>query len=392
MATVSRKWSGLLGLNEGLHLTQHDVIIAGGGCAGCVTAMALAGKGLNVVVLERTSGHAPRVGEHLPPDARPLLQQLGLWRQFVADNHLASAGIRVVWNSPAVYEREYILSPYGSGWNLDRSRFDQMLEDAARAAGAAVMHGVHVSALDAGRQGWLVTTMVAGQTEQFSGRFLVDATGRASALVRRLGGGRKTYDRLFGLVGWMSAGRNADVSDSRLWIEAVADGWWYAALLPEKRLVVALMTDLPALAGRHTDVEALWFERLQQTQQIRRRAENFELIDGIVTKSANSYCMDRVAGHNWLAVGDAAAAYDPLSSVGISRALQSGYKAAAVIHAHRSGNHRQIDEYERQIQRDFAGFLALRMTYYESEMRWPNQPFWQARQRSVSSQAGVTVL
>ena len=41
--------------------------------------------------------------------------------------------------------------------------------------------------------------------------------------------------------------------------------------------------------------------------------------------------LDRIAGPGWLALGDAAAAYDPLSSYGIGSAMGSGFYAGQAI-------------------------------------------------------------
>ncbi|HEX7637975.1 MAG TPA: FAD-dependent oxidoreductase, partial [Burkholderiaceae bacterium] len=44
-----------------------DVLVLGGGPAGCATALCLARQGHRVAVVERTRYEAPRVGETLSP-------------------------------------------------------------------------------------------------------------------------------------------------------------------------------------------------------------------------------------------------------------------------------------------------------------------------------------
>ena len=47
---------------------RADVIVVGGGPAGCSTALALARTGIAVTILERSRYEAFRVGETLPPE------------------------------------------------------------------------------------------------------------------------------------------------------------------------------------------------------------------------------------------------------------------------------------------------------------------------------------
>src|SRR5215470_6155457 len=118
---------------------KTDVLIFGGGPAGIATALALTRCGLVCKVVERTSYEAARVGEHLSPDCQPVLESLALWARFIDSGHLPSDGIRVAWGGDSLYERDYMFSPYGRGWNLDRRRFDATLAADAAAAGVGVL-------------------------------------------------------------------------------------------------------------------------------------------------------------------------------------------------------------------------------------------------------------
>ena len=234
-----------------------DIVTIGGGIAGCATALALQRQGLSTLILERTAPDEVRVGEHLPPDARLLLSKLGLWDAFIADEHLPCPGVRASWGSPGVYEREYIFSPYGDGWNLDRRRFDASLVEAVRTAGGVVLHNAHVGAITAQEHGWSVEAIIAGQPQVLTAAFLVDATGRAAAVARRLGGRQVVHDHLIAVMGWMRAGDGANTSDATLLIEAAEDGWWYTTLLPGERLLAAFMTSPPLAARKQAPWRAI---------------------------------------------------------------------------------------------------------------------------------------
>ena len=100
---------------------EYDVAVIGGGPAGAVAAFELASNGLKTILLESEISPAPKIGETLPPEARSVLQSLGLWEAFLDDGHLASVGICSAWNSAALAERDFIFNPYGCGWQLDRA-------------------------------------------------------------------------------------------------------------------------------------------------------------------------------------------------------------------------------------------------------------------------------
>lgn len=356
-----------------------DVVVIGGGIAGCATALALQRQGLHTLVLERAAPDALRVGEHLPPDVRPMLSKLGLWDAFIADGHLPCPGVRASWGSPGVYEREYIFSPYGDGWNLDRRRFDASLVEAVRAAGGVVLHNAHVGSITAQERGWSVEAVIAGRPQVLTATFLVDATGRAATVARKLGDQQVVHDHLIAVMGWMRGGDGANISDATLLIEAAQDGWWYTTLLPGERLLAAFMTN-PPLSARNAGVLAgYWADQMERTQHVRRRAVGFMLDGDVVVKPASSCYCQPVAGERWLAVGDAAIAFDPLSSMGISKALRMGLAAADVIQRYLQGDASAVERYAAAVDREFSEYLATRSHYYRQEMRWPDQAFWHQR-------------
>jgi flavin-dependent dehydrogenase len=86
------------------------------------------------------------------------------------------------------------------------------------------------------------------------------------------------------------------------------------------------------------------------------------------------------AGRGWAAAGDAAAAFDPLSSLGIGHAISSGIHAARVAHVTLCDTGDPADSYSSGVERVARDYLTLRRRYYAVEQRWPAQPFWARRQ------------
>ena len=82
----------------------------------------------------------------------------------------------------------------------------------------------------------------------------------------------------------------------------------------------------------------------------------------------------------WLAVGDAASIFDPLSSQGIVKALRSGVFASyAIADLLLNGDDLGLRRYRRYVQDEFEGYAKNRAQYYGEERRWPESEFWRRR-------------
>lgn len=62
--------------------------------------------------------------------------------------------------------------------------------------------------------------------------------------------------------------------------------------------------------------------------------------------SANSTCLERAIGAGWLACGDCAQTYDPLSSQGITYALKTGLEAGQYLKEYLTGATNALHYYE----------------------------------------------
>lgn len=220
-----------------------------------------------------------------------------------------------------------------------------------------------------------------GETVRMCASFLVDATGRAASLARQQGAIRQAYDRLLGLVGFLVLPPGHRAVPSIL-IEAVENGWWYSALLPGRRVVAMFMTDTELIPRNRRLLPALWQALLPQAKNTKNRILGMQPVSVPRLVSANSSRLDRVFGRGWVAVGDAAAAYDPLSSQGLLKAMESGYTAARAVDRYMAGDRTAVEEYHQYMDAGFREYVESRAAYYRRETRWPDSPFWKRRHRT----------
>ena len=105
---------------------------------------------------------------------------------------------------------------------------------------------------------------------------------------------------------------------------------------------------------------------------------------------AQSARLERFYGEGWLAVGDAAISFDPLSSQGIMTALFAGMVAGQAIHADLSGDPQALDLYSARLTTIYDAYLNNRLLYYSYEGRWRDRPFWRRRVATLSGSVAAT--
>jgi len=291
-------------------------------------------------------------------------------------------GNRSAWGSDELSDRDFIFSPYGSGWHLNRQRFDERLQDSAVSADVVLIRAATLTRCQSLPDGgWRLQLNGPAACSSVTARFVVDASGRAAIFAQQNGIKRHLLDHMVGVVGCFEAGPEGPTQERFTLVEAVECGWWYSALLPDGKLVVVYMTDADLASSQILRSKGNWLALLQKTRHTRLRvaSHSYHLNGPTQIVAANSSFLDLVVGNSWLAVGDAAAAYDPLSSQGIMTALSTGLNAASAINAHLQGDQRALQDYAVYSKTLSVDYLSSHSAYYAMERRWPDSPFWRRR-------------
>lgn len=364
-----------------MHMTQCDVVILGGGPAGMATALSLLkyDAALRVVVIERSGYDHLRIGETLPPNAGPLLEQLEVWSTFIQTGHLPAYGTSAAWGSSTIHTNESFFYMYGNGWHLDRCTFDALLAQMAIQRGATVY--LHTRFLGCQRlpdESWDLTVRSQESAPiQLNSRFVVDATGRLASFSRQQGAKRTIYDELAGVAVLFKTG--ADMVDTCALVETCPSGWWYSALLPAGRMVAMFMSDADTIRRNQLKDPANWLDRARQMEHTWARLQRAEPVMRPFTHAAYTQILNPVGGAGWLAVGDAASTFDPLSGQGIYQALQSGIYASYAILDWMKGQPAALERYVALQSASFQQYFFTWRNYYAREQRWSESNFWKHR-------------
>ena len=380
--------------------TPFDVVVLGGGPAGAAAATILARAGVRNLLVDRGDNGGFKAGEGVPPAAKPQLRELGVWDRLARDGHQRSHGNESAWGDSTLRSTHFLRDPNGHGWHLDRARFDALLRRAAKAAGSDVRVATDARSIARTGHGWNVT-LRDGRTDTIvHARWLLDCTGRRGWVARTARAARVANDRLVATVSSFALARegsDADADrDSMTLVESARDGWWYTSQLPSAGRIVVYLTDARDPSAARARTRQGFLRMVAGTQHVRERLERaaytIERSPRIV--SAGTSRLVRPAGDGWLAAGDAAVSFDPLSSQGLLTAMDSGMRAAEAIRAHLAGDVVAIDRYCVRMDAVYSAYVTNKREYSDYERRWAGRPFWSSRHsrpehQGLSREAGA---
>jgi flavin-dependent dehydrogenase len=366
---------------------KFDVAVLGGGPAGASTAISLLQKGYSVAIIEKNDYSEVRIGETIQPQILSLLSHLKI-DDKIFHHHLPSNAIQSAWGETSLKENNFFFSPFGHGWHLNRLKFDKQLIKQAEKSGVILFINSPIKTITQHNSGnWSFIFLDHGHSKTIDTRFVIDATGRNAFFIKNQGGKRINIDHLIGVVSTQEKKTQQNSSNYTL-VESVKNGWWYSADIPENKMVVAFMTDADLYNKENCNSEKFFNQSLSATKFTRKRCCG-SFPDKIRMYAANSYIMTKTHGTNWIAIGDAAMAFDPLSSQGIYKAIKSGLNAAEAIHEQFTSNKNALQSYSNTLNAAFEKYMQLRKLYYLKEKRWPHSLFWTRRHTNVYSKVKV---
>lgn len=356
-----------------------DVAILGGGPAGYAAALTLRRHApqRSILAIPGSRGAQEKIGETLPPGSHRTLRALGLWEAFLSTRPLAAHGTCSAWGSEQMEANEFIFHPDRQGWHIDRVTFDAMLAAEAARSGIATSELTTFLAAQRTTGGWNLTLRDNAQT--LVARCVIDATGRAAQFAGRLGLRRRSDDQLVAVAVSYRLPEQMPLRDTYAAIEARPEGWWYSSLQPDGRLTVACFTDADLALALQLKDPAAWQAQAARTRHTFARLAAGQAEHAPRLRLADTVILAQVAGEDWLAAGDAASTFDPLSSQGILKALRQGQLAAYATIDHLRGDPESLPKYAALLRREYDEFLTAKREHYGRETRWPEAPFWKRR-------------
>lgn len=353
---------------------HYDAVVFGVGPAACTFALQTVRLGRTALIVpprNEATPNKPR-GETLAPRGEFLLARLGIVKECLAGQHAAHMTLSC-WQDPDPEPADLGFDPHGQMWHLNREAFDHALLTLAAASGAEIVDRTthRVASLESYSDGWKVRIECSDHEHLISAGYLVDASGRSCFIARRLGCNRILQDHLAAV--WCIRENPGRILP--LLIEPVREGWWYSFGLPANMLLVAFITDPTLVNLSASSRRSVWNAALAQAPHTKCRVGAEAKHLGVA--SVESGRLNRMSGERWVAIGDAATSFDPLSSHGLCNALEQAIDAAELLHL--SGHEADLTCFDTTRHNLYEAYSAQRLVFYRGVKRFSRDAFWRHR-------------
>ncbi len=347
---------------------SYDIVVVGGGTAGCFAAATAARDGLDVAVLERkTEDEGGRIacgdaikGTSTFPDVIDL--------EYLREESFTNEGITLArFENPKTGADLDIGFRGGSGAIVDRKRYGEVLLEEAERAGADIHYETVVQ--DVVQNGAVtgVTATKRGSITEYEADVVIDAAGSLSLLQDKTDFEGATFDTNVNYQQFCSAYREViEIDEPVDWHNAIVFkptaelGYlWYFPRTP---------TEINVGLGFQMNKEPMALvEELKKDIRNRPEFEGATVKDKLGAALPTRRPYDSAVAPGYMAVGDAAAHVNPCTGGGIPGAAKAGtWAAEAAMEAIAEGTADDEDalwEYNRRVQTDFGKRFAAMDLY-----------------------------
>lgn len=330
--------------------SEYDIVIMGGGLSGLTLSLQLRRALPQSSILVVNSGKFPvreaahKVGESSVEIGAHYYDTVLGFKEHLEDRQLRKMGLRFF--SPAAGNREISkrveLGPFEnhvlpiSSYQIDRGRFENVLAVTAGKEGVAIVDDCRITGVTLGENNasHVLQLSKGEQTNTVTARWVIDASGRAAILRRKLGLSKPSEHNVN--AAWMRIKIPIDVekfSEASPFRKRMLTGfrqystnhlmgrgyWVWLIRLASGSTSVGIVADprLHPLAGfNQVDRFLDWMDTHEPQvgkllRQNRAAIQDFLAIKGLAHTSKQVY-----SKHRWAMVGDAALFTDPLYSLG----------------------------------------------------------------------------
>lgn len=316
-----------------------DVLVIGGGPAGATVASLLAGKGHQVVLLEKSRHPRFHIGESLLPANLPLFERMGIAEEIRAIG-MHKPGAEFVsmehGRSQAFSFADAWDKSMPSAYQVRRAEFDEILFRHARHQGAEALEGVRVTgvAFQPGGGAEVCAADEDGQRLRWRARFVVDASGRDTFLANRFRikhrNPRHNSSAIYAHFDGADRGEGEEEGNIRIfWF---AHGWFWFIPLTGGTTSVGMVTwpyHIQSKGAR--SLEQFLADNIATCPPLAERLTGATRVSPVEATGNFSYVSERTHGESYLMLGDAYAFIDPVFSSGVWLAMHSAVVGAETL-------------------------------------------------------------
>jgi tetracycline 7-halogenase / FADH2 O2-dependent halogenase len=337
---------------------QYDVVILGSGIGGSMLAAILAKRGISVLMIEAETHPRFTIGEATTPDTNFRLKLLGLKYDVPEIVHLsafhslrdhvgASSGTKRAFSF--LYQREgrdqnpveshqypTLAPPMGPDCHFFRQDTDAYMMAVALRYGADIRQQTRITSVDIAED---QVTLVSNKNEEFTGSYLVDATGMRSVLAEHLKlrddpslyktNSRAIFTHMVGVEHYDAIGHprrdyNLKYPLSQSTLHHVFEGGWMwvipfnnhvDAVNPLCSVGLVLNREVHPETGMPAEEE--FFSIVNRYPGMRKQFANAKPVRNWMATGRLQYGATRLTGHRYCLLSHAAGFIDPLYSSGL---------------------------------------------------------------------------
>jgi halogenation protein CepH len=375
-----------------------DVVVVGGGPGGSTLAALVAMQGHRVVVLEKEKFPRWQIGESLlPPTIHGVCRLTGVAERLAQAGFTVKRGGTQRWGSnPEPWTFSFSISSKMTGqtsyaYQVERSKFDQILLDHARSLGADVREECAVSDVisDSERVRGVSYTDRTGKAHQVRAKYVIDASGNKSRIYRNVGGTRKysEFFRSIALISYFNGGKRLPAPNSGNILSAAFDsGWFWYIPLTETLTSVGAVVRREMASKIQGDPETALRALIAECPIISDYLKDANRVtEGeygqLRVRKDYSYLNTRLWRPGMALVGDAACFIDPIFSSGVHLATYSALLAARSINsvlANLVDEESAFREFEQRYRREFGVYYEFLVAFYDMHVS-ESSYFWSAK-------------
>jgi FAD-dependent halogenase len=385
-------------MNSGRNNEEADVVVVGGGPGGSTLATLIAMRGHRVVLLEKEKFPRWQIGESLlPATVHGVCRLTGVADELAKAGFTKKRGGTQRWGAnPEPWTFSFSVSPQIAGetsyaYQVERSKFDQILLDNARRRGVDVREEHAVSdVIEDGERVVGVSYLDAdGREGEIRAAYVIDASGNRSRIYQRTGATRQysEFFRSLALFGYFENGKRLPPPNSGNVLSCAFDsGWfWYIPLSPTLTSVGAVVRHELA-AKIQGDPEESLMALIAECPLISEYLRDAKRVtEGqygeLRVRKDYSYANTKFWRPGLALVGDAACFVDPVFSSGVHLATYGALLAARSVNSVLAGTvdeQTAFGEFEQRYRREFGVYYEFLMAFYDLNAN-EDSYFWSAK-------------
>lgn len=324
-------------------MKKTDVVIIGGGPGGAASAIHLAKRGINSIIIEKEAFPRFHIGESMTGECGQAVRDLGLEAEMASIPKTIKHGVRVFGQGgkgsfwlPVMKRDENNELVKNFTWQVKRGDFDQMVLDKAVADGAEIVRGKATKALqrEDGAVYGVEVRLDNGDTEVIEAEVVIDASGMATFLSTMGIAGKKErgkYDRQLAIYSHVKNAKRDDEDNTLIFYEKKNHWAWFIPI-DDETVSIGVVTPSDYYRESNEDMRDYYLREMHKINPaLSKRVPDVTLVEDVRATTNYSYHIHDFTGKGFLCVGDAHRFIDPIFSFGLHFALKEASLAAEAI-------------------------------------------------------------